>query len=1062
MPKRQSIRERILRCNERRRRRTIAPILPVDEPQLSEEQSRTSRSLRDLSEDELWERACQKERSSLRDLDVVQTIPGQGASSSSGSTDVPRREVIDVSHISATSPHIVTTRTWRNQTLPRGQAFQIDRRTGRTRLIRTGEFIPEAEEDPPSAESQDDHRVSAVSVGAVTTIGSEDHYCMLDSGANVMVIPWKEGMEGDHTMCALVGDNKTEGLVVARLATRQRTHLIVAVKGAKPLIPISYLIRIAHYRATWRMMGEHDCFQMKDGYGDPVMVNEDEDLLYVGKTTLWRIGYDLYNSALHTTGMTWPDVWKTLTGEEAPIRSIFAIQAQTNVDFVELYNPGNFTANRGELIAGTVIDCKVNPQFDLTSSQVRQEAATLIEKEDPLFLIGAPPCTVFSSMQNINQKHNIGEAWEIKYQQGLSHLEYAVQLYWEQISRGRFFLHEHPATATSWGLPMVQELERHPGVQVVTGDMCRWGMNLDKDVSGEEPGKLVKKPTKWMTNSPILAKLLQARCNGQHDHERLEGSSRTKQAESYPVTLVKAILNKVHQTKRMKMDANMAKDPLHVQIPAMFWQCEDNIKVSCTRKSMSRHDIHPPIDVSWDSVLVRRTIDRKTGVVMSEDVCCSLDQTQLHRPFKGESPKEVLTVFFSWQETPTVHEVSVVEPPGDKVRYEAISEELLQQFSQNIRLIPRSTYRKAIGDGVRTITYGAHTSNAASGKSGKHVTLITESVNHGPTLTLCHRLATTMPSPFPYLSVTVVLLTDGEELSPHKDVQNHRLHQNATISMGKWKGGVLQVLENDKWINRDSKDKWVFLDARETFHRVTEVTGYRLSIIYHTPQHLHRLSSEDWDILRDTGFPVDAVWEQGITNQDESDDESNPDHKINEVIQSMDTPKTLSRQTSTEETQGPLMELDDSVDLPWSSLRPTMQAILWLSDLVARYQLRPDVIPGTNPRLHRTMATMELREMDSHLQRARQAPMELTVILMCMANIILIALRLAVKLGAQCQLGVLILHLTKPTQEMGEDPSPEISTGICRAIAMIPTRMLWKWVPNIHSLISLGPRPSKC
>ena len=129
-----------------------------------------------------------------------------------------------------------------------------------------------------------------------------------------------------------------------------------------------------------------------------------------------------------------------------------------------------------------------------------------------------------------------------------------------------------------------------------------------------------------------------------------------------------------------------------------------------------------------------------------------------------------------------------------------------------------------------------------------------------------------------------------------------------------------------------------------------------------------------------------------------------------------------------------------------------MQSILWLSDLVARYQLRPDVIPGANPKLHRTTATLELREMDSHLQRARQTP----------TNIILIALRLAVKLGAQCQLGVLILHLTKPTQKMGEDPSPEISTGICRAIVMIPTRMLWKWVPNIHSLISLGPRPSKC
>ena len=47
---------------------------------------------------------------------------------------------------------------------------------------------------------------------------------------------------------------------------------------------------------------------------------------------------------------------------------------------------------------------------------------------------------------------------------------------------------------------------------------------------------------------------------------------------------------------------------------------------------------------------------------------------------------------------------------------------------------------------------------------------------------------------------------------------------------GEWKGGVLQTLEDDKWINCDSKDKWVFLNARETFHRVTEVTGYRLSI----------------------------------------------------------------------------------------------------------------------------------------------------------------------------------------------------------------------------------------
>ena len=235
-----------------------------------------------------------------------------------------------------------------------------------------------------------------------------------------------------------------------------------------------------------------------------------------------------------------------------------------------------------------------------------------------------------------------------------------------------------------------------------------------------------------------------------------------------------------------------------------------------------------------------------------------------------------------------------------------------------------------------------------------------------------------------------------------------------------------------------------------------------LSVIYHTPQHLHRLTTEDWDILRDNGFPVEEVWEQGLPGQDESDNDSEPDPKVNEVSQADEIQEGVSRQTSPDGGPEPLIELDENLDIPWSSLKPTMQAILWLADLVAQYQLRPDVIPGTNPKLHKTMVTMELKELDGQLQKVKQGPMELTVIMMCMGSIILIALRLSVKLGAQCQLGVLMLHLTKPSQEMGEIPSPDISMGVCRAIAMIPTKMLWKWVPNIHSLTSLGPKPSKC
>ena len=122
-------------------------------------------------------------------------------------------------HASFASHNVVTTRQWNSQLAPRGMAFQVHRPTGRTRLISAGELIPNSEGETEQGTAEENQRISAVSVGAVKTAASEDHYCMLDSGANVMVIPWKEGMKGDHTMCALVGDNRTEGLVVARLST---------------------------------------------------------------------------------------------------------------------------------------------------------------------------------------------------------------------------------------------------------------------------------------------------------------------------------------------------------------------------------------------------------------------------------------------------------------------------------------------------------------------------------------------------------------------------------------------------------------------------------------------------------------------------------------------------------------------------------------------------------------------------------------------------------------------------------------------------------------------------
>ena len=158
------------------------------------------------------------------------------------------------------------------------------------------------------------------------------------------------------------------------------------------------------------------------------------------------------------------------------------------------------------------------------------------------------------------------------------------------------------------------------------------------------------------------------------------------------MSLVKSILGVIRQLKRMKLDANMSKDPTHLMIPEVLQQCEENVTVSCSQRSMTNFDKLPPIPVQWVSVVVRRTIDRRTGVVTAEEVLCNLDPQQRQRPFQGESLKEVLTVF----------------SPGmiTQLHHPRIDTGVL--FRQASIFLPRSSYRKAIGEGVRTL-HMAHT-----------------------------------------------------------------------------------------------------------------------------------------------------------------------------------------------------------------------------------------------------------------------------------------------------------------------------------------------------------------
>ena len=117
------------------------------------------------------------------------------------------------------------------------------------------------------------------------------------------------------------------------------------------------------------------------------------------------------------------------------------------------------------------------------------------------------------------------------------------------------------------------------------------------------------------------------------------------------------------------------------------------------------------------------------------------------------------------------------------------------------------------------------------------------------------------------------------------------------------------------------KDSWVILGARVTRHRVMEVEGTRLSITHHTPQHPHRLKHQDWEQLRESGFPVDRVWEQGLPLTDYTTGFDQEDDSFSQAVMSVRQPS----QASDVETQSYLVE---EIDVDHNAfIKPTLHAI---------------------------------------------------------------------------------------------------------------------------------------
>ena len=168
-------------------------------------------------------------------------------------------------------------------------------------------------------------------------------------------------------------------------------------------------------------------------------------------------------------------------------------------------------------------------------------------------MIGSPPCTYFSMLQELNVAvHGHKPEWMARFDEekrnATIQVEFCCTLYRKQLRNGRHFLHEHPWSARSWALPCFQEIIDHPSVELVQGHMCRFRMTTHITTRNGERG-LVKKPAGFRSSSRRVRQELDRKCTGDHAHVPLVGG-RVVGAQVYPQIMCEAICRGVARQQR--------------------------------------------------------------------------------------------------------------------------------------------------------------------------------------------------------------------------------------------------------------------------------------------------------------------------------------------------------------------------------------------------------------------------------------------------------------------------------------------------------------------------------
>jgi hypothetical protein len=140
---------------------------------------------------------------------------------------------------------------------------------------------------------------------------------------------------------------------------------------------------------------------------------------------------------------------------------------------------------------------------------MRREAREEVIERELVLLIGSPACTGYCSWLPLVAARYGWPEGELERRMIASdvHLAFVAELYKLQMDSGRYFLHENPEGARSWGRAPMAETLSDPRVSRITGDQCQYGQ-------ANAAGDPIRKATGWMSNSCEVLRSLGDRCPG--------------------------------------------------------------------------------------------------------------------------------------------------------------------------------------------------------------------------------------------------------------------------------------------------------------------------------------------------------------------------------------------------------------------------------------------------------------------------------------------------------------------------------------------------------------------